>query len=160
MILFHFDVLALPADTLATRQPSPEGRRLWNTFWDRYQGRVVLVVEDGTDTGVLADWLKKEGFKPSIIHLSKPVWPLDSTARAEAVWDIQTSMGKVDWYIDSDADTVARTLHKGIPSLLVAVPHFARPEWHENETLRSWDVVVSELDQQALKKSERSWRDL
>lgn len=160
MILVHFDVLALPADTLPTRQPSLEGRRLWNTFWDKYQGRVILTGPHDLNEAVLGDWLKKEGYKPSIIQLAKPPIVEGRSPRADVVWDVQGVMGRIEWYVDNDADTVARALKMGIPSLLVAVPHFGRPEWHQEESIKAWDVVVSELEQQALKKSERSWRDL
>jgi hypothetical protein len=160
VILVHFDVLALPAATLATRQPSLEGRRLWNTFWDKYQGRVVLTAPHDTNEDVLSDWLKKEGFKPSIIQLAKADIVEGASPRADVVWDVQGVMGRIEWYVDTDPETIARALQMGVPSLLVAVPSFARPEWHQDETIRAWDVVVSELEQQALKKSERTWGDL
>lgn len=160
MILVHFDVLALPSETLITRQPSPEGRRLWNTLWDYYQGRIVLTVSENTDVSVLAEWLKKEGYKPSVIHPAPDFHRSESTPRADAIWQVHSSMGSVEWYIDTDADTCARAVRMGIPTLLVAIPVFQRPEWHEPEGFRGWDVVVSELEAQAIKKSERNWRDL
>lgn len=157
MILIHFDVLALPSESLITRQPSSEGRRLWNTFWERYQGRVVLSLEYNTDEVLAGEWLKKEGYKPSIIQTAKAYSREGSTPRADVIWDTQGIMGRIDWYIDSDPETVAMSLRMGIPSLLVAVPHFSRPEWHQEESIKSWDVVVSELETQAMKKSERTW---
>lgn len=161
MIVVHFDVLAMPSESLITRQPSPEGRRLWSTFWDRYQGRIVLVADTNTPSDLLQEWLKKENYKPSMIQVADDYHRADSTEKADAVWRVQSTMGRIDWYLDTDPDTCSRTLAMGIPTLLVAVPLIPRPEWRESSfDIKSWDVVVTELETQAVKKSERSWGDL
>lgn len=161
MIVVHFDVLAHASESLITRQPSSEGRRLWATFWDRYQGRIVLVADAGTSTDILGEWLKKENYKPSMIQVVDEYHRDGSTPKADAVWKVQSTMGKIDWYLDIDPDTCAQTLGLGIPTLLVAIPLIPRPEWRESDTdIKSWDSVVTELEIQAVKKSERTWREL
>lgn len=157
MIVFHLDVLATPSDTLITRQPSPEGRRLWNAMFETYMGRTIVVADEGTDLAVLQEWLKREGFKPSLIHIHDSVTRVGRTPRSEAVWFISSNIGTIHWYIDTDAACCADALRMGISTLLVAIPHFQRPEWHDKQDMRSWDAVVDELNNQAIKRSERSW---
>lgn len=158
MIVFHFDVLAHPeTDGFIKRQPSTEGRRLWNTFFEEYKGRMVVVADEETDLTVLQEWLKREGFKPSLVHIASPFCRSGKTPRSEAVWYLSSNIGKVTWYIDADAACVSDVLRLGIPSLLVAVPSVARPEWHEKQDIRAWDSVVEEQDKQALFRSEKTW---
>lgn len=160
MIVVHFDVLALPdTDGFIKRQPSSEGRRLWNTFFEVYKGRMVVVADEETDLTLLQEWLKREGFKPSMIHIASPFCRSGKTPRSEAVWYLASNIGKVTWYLDTDPECCADVVRLGIPTLLVALPAFHRPEWHEKQDLRPWDSVVDELNKQAMKKSEMSWDD-
>lgn len=160
MIVVHFDVLAQPSESLITRQPSVEGRRLWNTFWDRYQGRTILTCDPETPIELLKEWLTKEYYKPSLIQQADEYERSGSTPRADAVWKVQSTLGKVDFYLDTDPDTCSRTIAMGIPTLLVAVPHFIRPEWNREQTLREWTSVVNELETQASRKSMKKWDEL
>lgn len=160
MIVVHFDVLALPAtDTFIKRQPSTEGRRLWNTFFDQYKGRMVVVASEDTDLALLSEWLKREGYKPSLIHVASQFVRSGRTTRSEAVWHVSSTVGKVTWYLDSDPQGCADVVRLGIPTLLVAVPSFQRPEWHDKDSIRPWDSLVEELESQAIKKSEMTWGD-
>jgi hypothetical protein len=47
----------------------------------------------------------------------------------------------------------------GIPTLLLTVPDTIRLEWNEEKVLKSWDVLVEEIESQALAKAERTWRE-
>lgn len=159
MIAMHLDVLALPSDSLITRQPSPEGRRLWNTLFEAYKGRMVIIADYGTDEEILKQWLIRENFKASIIHVSNGFARDGYTERSESLWWVNTSIGKPIWYVDVDADSCAAAVTMGIPTLLVAIPHFQRPEWVDKPSVRPWDSVVSALEEQALRKNEMSWGD-
>lgn len=159
MIVFHLDVLASQSERLITRVPSMEGRRLWNTFFDQYKGRIVLVADEGTDLEILKEWLKRERFKPSLIHVANDLHLHKHTPRAGAVWWVNSNLGKITWYIDTDPVCCAAALSMGVPSLVVAVPTVIRPEWDERPDIRPWDSLVEELDAQALRKSEREWGD-
>lgn len=154
MIFIHFDVIAQQASSFGARPPSPEGRRLWNALFTTYQGRVALIADEGSPQEILTDWLMKEGFKPSIVHIPNGITKSGMSPKAYSVWNLSATVGKPHWYVDIDANCCAEVLRAGIPSLIVAVPLVHRPEWNEKETIRSWDSVVEELESQALKKYE------
>lgn len=129
-------------------------------MFDTFYGRIALLVDNGTDEKLVAEWLKRERFKPSLIYSTKD-WSVDgSTPRADAVWSISAELGRVEWYLDVDTETIAVVLAKGIPSLLVAVPHVTRPEWRSAKSIRGWGDIADELDKQAVLRSERSWGDV
>lgn len=157
MLVMHLDVLALPGESAATRQPSLEGRRLWNILFPAFSGRMVVLADSGANEELLLSWLKREGYKPSMVHIAKELWMDGSNPRADAVWDISAVFGKVSWYVDVDPETCAYTIAKGIPTLLVAVPTISRPEWREPKAVRGWDAITQEIDQQQRIRAEREW---
>lgn len=156
MILFNFSVLARPAETLALRQPDPDGRKIWNVLFDDSIGRMCLVINEDYDRSVIEHWLKKEGFKPSFYEILDEPSP---NLRAEKVHRISAVFGKVDWYIDNNPRTCAETLRLGIPTLLVACPYIIRPEWDGGRVIKEWDTMVEEMDNQAVKMAEKAWKD-
>lgn len=159
MIVIHFDVLATSSNKFITRQPSPEGRRLWNTFFDQYKGRMVVVADEDTDAELIKEWLKRENFKPSYVHIADSMHQSHHTARSGSVWWVNSNLGKITWYLDTDPACCADAIRMGISTLLVAVPSVIRPEWDNRPELRSWDVVVNELEAQAMRKAEKTWGD-
>jgi len=160
MLVVHFDVLALPSEEVMTRQPSPEGRKIWNLLFTPYHGRMIVLVDYGTDIAHTAEWLKREGFKASTIHETSD-WVVEgSHHRADAVWRLSADFGRVEWYIDSDLEACSVTLAKGIPTLIVAVPSVSRPEWRSPKQMRGWDKISAELDAQATRRSEKTWGDI
>jgi hypothetical protein len=159
MICIHMDVLAIPHESFIMRQPSVEGRRLWEVMFSRYKGRMVVVADHGTKLEVVQEWLKRENLKPSFIHIGSDFVRDNSTSRADAVWWVNTNMGRPIWYIDSDPDTCAAAVKMGIPTLLVAIPSFQRPEWYDSPGVRPWDSVVKEVEEQALRRNEMSWKE-
>jgi len=159
LIIVHFDVLANEGPSFIQRQPSIEGRRLWNALFEVYKGRVVVAATESTDLMLIQEWLKREGYKPSLIHIADPFARSGRTPRAEAVWHLASTVGRPHWYIDTDAACCADVLRLGIPSLCVAVPSVQRPEWHEKEPPRAWDDLVEEIEAQSLLKREKTWGD-
>lgn len=159
MIVVHFDVIASPSERFITRTPSPEGRRLWNTFFEMYKGRIILLADEDTDSNLMKEWLKRENFKPSLIHIADGMHLSSHTSRSGAVWWANSNIGKITWYLDVDPACCADALRMGIPTLLVAVPTVIRPEWSERPQMRAWDAVVGELEAQAIKRSEKNWGD-
>lgn len=160
MILFNFDAIALPSDTLGTRQPSTEGRRLWDTLFQKYMGRTLVVVDSQYKLELVKEWLKRENFKVSAIHQT-PVMVRDgNTPASEAVWHIASAVSRPHFYIDVDPETCRIVNDQGIPTLLLTVPKYLRPEWNQPQAKRSWDVVVDEIEARAMQKSEATWGDL
>jgi hypothetical protein len=159
MLVIHFDVLALPAEELVERLPSSEGRKLWNVLFDKYMGRIVVIIDAETDLHFAQEWLKRERFKASVIHQALDMYEDRATARSEAAWLVAAQLGRMDWYLDTDPATCAAMLAKGVPTLLVAVPSVMRPEWRSPRSVRGWDAITSEIDEQALRRAEKTWGD-
>lgn len=156
MLVFSFDALAAPNEELGARQPIPEGRRLWNIFAGAYNGRIAVLATGISNTPVLLEWLKKEGFKASTVDL---IEDSSSQAKIDRVLSLNAVYGKIDWYIDIDPMAVAGVLRSGIASLLVSIPHTIRPEWVDGRKVKGWDTLVEEIDRQALAKAERTWNE-
>ena len=157
MIVFNFSVLARPAETLSLRQPDSEGRAVWGAFFDKYMGRIILVCNEDYDRNQFTEWLKREQFKASMLDF---IDATDPVLRAEKVHRVGSAAGRIDWYIDNDARTCAETLKLGIPTIVVAAPYIVRPEWDGGRKIKEWGSLVDELDTQALKAAERTWRDV
>ena len=58
--------------------------------------------------------------------------------------DIAKSKGRVDLFIDPDADYCAAALASGIPTILFASPIFVRT----TRKIKQWDDLISEVDRQ------------
>lgn len=157
MIVFNFDVIARPGDSLELRQPDPEGRAIWRMMFEHYTGRICVISDVEYTRFQFEDWLKREQFKASVYEfLDVP----DAVLKAERIHIIGSTFGRITWYVDNDALACAETLKLGIPTLLVASPYIVRPEWGGNKTIKEWGALVNEMDSQALKASEKSWREM
>lgn len=158
MVIFGFDVLAHAGEELGARQPTVEGRKLWNMVFPMYEGRICVLAHGLEDkkTPILMEWLKRENYKAGAIDLTYETSP---DAKLERIRSIQAGYGRIEWFVDTDPAIVARTVHEGIASLLVSIPSIPRPEWVEGRDIRGWNELTKELDAQALAKAERQWND-
>ena len=156
MIIFSFDVLAAPNEELGARQPIAEGRRLWNIFAGAYNGRIAVCATGVTNTPILLEWLKREGFKASTVGVIESD---TSQTKVDRVMSMNAVYGRIDWYIDVDPSAIAGVAHSGISTLLVTIPHTIRPEWVDGRKVKGWDTLVSEIESQTLAKAERTWND-
>ena len=156
MIVFNFDVLARPNEDFAQRVPIREGMELWKDMWETHMGRLGLVVDECKDRFILEHWLKTNNVKAAVYEILDTTKP---TLKAEKVHHIGMAIGRSGWYIDVDPHTIAETLRLGIPSLLVANPYILRPEWAGEPTVRPWDDLVTEIDNQKLMQAEKEWGD-
>lgn len=157
MLIFNFDVLARPGKDLATRQPDPDGLRLWAMFHEHSLGRIALVVDQDVDMYVFEHWLKVNNVKASVYEVLDVVAP---DLKAEKVQRLAATLGKVDWYVERDPVAAAHTLRLGIPTLVVANPYVVRPEWTDASGGRTWDTLVKEIDRQAIMKAEKQWGEM
>lgn len=158
MIVLSFDVLAHVGDELGARQPTLEGRKIWNMLFSMYHGR-ICVLASGVDTDktpILMEWLKREGYKAGTIDL---VYERNPDAKLERVRAIQAGYGRVDWFIDTDPSTIAKVIHEGIATLLVSIPTTVRPEWETPRNVKGWDILTQEINAQALARAEKQWRE-
>ena len=156
MILFNFSVLARPADSISLRQPDPQGLYIWRMMHDQSVGRICLVVNEDYTKMTMEDWRKKEGIKPSFYEMLDESDPI---LRAEKINRIGAVFGKPEWYVDNDPRTCAETLKLGMPTMLIASPYLVRPEWSNMKVIKEWNVLVEELDTQALRAAEKTWRE-
>lgn len=156
MILFNFDVLARPGESLALRQPDPDGRAVWSMLFDKYTGRICVISNTEYDRAQFEEWLKREQFKASVYEFVDQV---DPVLKAERVHIIGSSFGRINWYVDNDPRVCSETLKLGVPTLLVACPYIVRPEWDMGRKVKEWGSLVDEMDSQALKAAEKTWRD-
>jgi hypothetical protein len=156
VILFNFSVLARPADSISLRQPDPQGLYIWRMMHDQSIGRICLVVNEDYTKMIMEDWLKKEGIKPSFYEMLDES---DPVLRAEKINRIGAVFGKPEWYVDNDPRTCAETLKLGMPTMLIASPYLVRPEWSNMKVIKEWNVLVEELDTQALRAAEKTWRE-
>lgn len=157
MIVLSFDVIARPGDSLAIRQPDPDGRAVWSMLFDKYTGRLCVVSTTEYDRSQFEEWLKIEKFKASTYEF---IDHTDPVLIAEKVHTIGSAFGRINWYVDNDPRVCSETLKLGIPTLVVACPYIVRPEWDSGRRIKEWGSLVDELDVQALKAAEKTWRDL
>jgi hypothetical protein len=158
MIVFTFEVIANRSSDIGASQPNNHGRKLWNMLFPTYNGRICLLV-DGVDKSqheLIMQWLKKEGFKPGSIDFH---WETGSDNRLDRVRAVHAAYNRIDWYVDINPETVAKVLKEGIPTLLMTVPYTVRPEWDKPRTIVGWDEITKEIETQALKNAERTWRE-
>lgn len=156
MILINFDALAVPGSELGSRLPRPETRKLWNSLIAGYNGKITIMATGITNTPLLLEWLKREGYKATTVDIISGTHPDDKVDR---VASMNAVYGKINWYIDIDPIAVAKVAHMGIPTLLLTVPDIVRPEWVDERVPKSWESLVDEIESQALAKAERNWHD-
>jgi len=156
VILLNFSVIARPAESLPLRQPDSDGRSIWNMMHAHYMGRICLIVDEDYQQDLLETWLKSEKFKPSVYQIIDEKRP---DLKAEKIHRVGAIFGRPSWYVDNDPHVCAHTLALGIPTLLVACPYVLRPEWVQQKDMRKWDDLVEEMNSQALRAAERSWKD-
>jgi len=158
MIIVTFDVIANRAKEIGSSQPNNHGRKLWSMLFGTYNGRICLLV-DGVNTNehqLVMEWLKKEHYKPGSIDFH---WESGSDNRLDRIRAVHAMHSKIDWYVDTDPSTVSKAIKEGIPSLLVTVPHVIRPEWNEQRKIVEWNTLANTIEEQALKKAERAWKE-
>lgn len=156
MIIVNLSVLSRGADSVGSRQPTPEGRAVWSMLFNQYMGRILVVSDEDYDRSHFSDWLKMAGYKASSFEcLYEPLPDL----KAQRIHLLGAAFGKIEWYVDSDPKVCAETTALGIPTMLISVPFIIRPEWDKEREIRQWDTLVEEMETQALKAAERTWRE-
>lgn len=156
MILINFNAIASPGDEIGARIPRQEMRRLWGALNAGYNTKMAIMATGITNTPVLLEWLKREGYKATTVDI---VEEDNINVTIDRVSAFNAVYGKINWYVDIDPIAIAKVAHMGIPTLLLTVPDTIRPEWSEEKTIKSWDVLVEEIESQALAKAERNWRE-
>lgn len=158
MLIVTFDVLAYPtADkvmSIGARQPSHEARKLWHALYNQYHGNLIIMATGTSRADLVEGWAKLEGYKYAHIDAVESKKPEDIRDR---VREFNAIYGKIHWFVDSDPRTVKLVMEDAIPSLLVGLPAFVRPEWRENtqKEHQLWADLVKEIEVQTLYRAEK-----
>ena len=156
MIIFTFDSLAyenIDKTALAgARQPIPDTRRVYEGMYERYSGRIIILGDDSVKLDMLDQWAKREGLKFASVDVCVG---RGAKAIRDRVRDLNAVYGKIEWFVDTNPETVTLVMQDAIPSLLVCLPNFVRPEWRDNKPRerRVWDDLTKELEVQSLYRS-------
>lgn len=113
-----------------------------------------MVVDDAPSNEMLEHWLKLNQIKAVMYEI---IGTREPKVKAEVVARIMAASGSRGMYLDTDPETVANTMKDGLSSLLVCQPFVVRQEWASPKQMRSWDTLVTEVEQQALARSEKNW---
>lgn len=154
MILFNFDVLARPNKDFGARIPDPDGILLWRAMHEQTLGRVAVTAGMAPSKELVEHWLKINQIKASSYDL---VDSDDPKIIADKVQLYLAAAGGRHMYFDINPDVVAITLSMGIPSILVCHPFVVRPEWHSPKSMKSWETLTEEINQQKLARAEKVW---
>jgi hypothetical protein len=156
MIVFTFDVLAYSntdkATAVGARQPIPEGQKLYESLYHRYHGKVIILGDGNFSAIQLSDWAKREGYKFAYADVTQGTGP---EAFRDKLRDLNAAYGKIDFFVDTNPETITLVMKDAIPCLLMALPQFVRPEWRDNKPKerKVWDELARELEVQSLYRS-------
>jgi hypothetical protein len=153
MLVFTFDVLAYAnidkAMAVGARQPIPEGQKLYESLYHRYHGRTIILGDGDISALQLGEWAKREGYKFAHADVTRGRGP---EAFRDKLRDLNAVYGKIDFFVDTNPETITLVMKDAIPCLLMALPQFVRPEWRDNKPKerKVWDDLTRELEVQSL----------
>jgi hypothetical protein len=155
LVVLSIEGVLSKSPDLRTEPPSIVGKVLFESLKDRHR---VLLLSVGNDVELVRSWLLKERFKnyasvqcmPKNTALSVPAW------KASVVREMLSEGWDIAMFIDSDPKAVQSVFLEGVPSLLVASPQYARPEWRPDSErhIKPWDDLVSIIEKESLAKDE------
>ena len=136
---------------LRNSPPIQSSRILFDTLKATYQ---VVFLSTEPDQVLVRSWLKKEHFLKYATVFCRPassiLTPVDW--KMAQVRELQADGWSIAYFMDTDPQAVEAAFLEGLPSLLMASPHYARPEWRPDTThaVRPWDTLVSTLEKENL----------
>lgn len=133
----------------AARQPIPDSQRIYEALYARFSGRIIILGDSSIQANMLEQWAKREGYKFAHVDTARGKEPKDIRDR---VRDINAAYGKIEWFVDVNPETVRLVMQDAIPSLLVCLPNFVRPEWRDNgpRERKVWTDLTREIEVQSL----------
>jgi len=156
MLIFTFDALAyenIDKGALAgARQPIPDTRRMYEAMYERYSGRIIIMGDSTIKIDMLDQWAKREGLKFASVDVAQGKGP---KAVRDRVRDLNAVYGKIEWFVDTNPETITLVMQDAIPSILLCLPNFVRPEWRDGKPRekRVWDDLTKEIEVQSLYRS-------
>ena len=146
--------LLVEGTDLKASPPTRHGRLLYEALKSQYQ---ILLVTTDPSAELARAWLKREhltGFgsvytRPTTTILSAVDW------KVAQIREMQSEGWPVMLYADSDPAAVRAAYLAGVPTMLVASPHFGRPEWRPDadRSIKPWDALVDTMEQEHLLKA-------
>lgn len=159
MLVVTFDALAYDrteeGQLPAARQPIPDSQRIYEALYARFSGRIIILGDSTIPVEMLEQWAKREGYKFAHVDVAKGTGP---KAVRDRVRDINAAYGKIDWFVDTNPETVQLVMQDAIPSLLLCLPNFVRPEWRDNgpRERKIWSDLTREIEVQSLYRNTES----
>jgi hypothetical protein len=139
----------------ASRSPIQSGLRLVAALKQMYK---LVFITDELDVVPVEHFLKVNQAPEWAYLLARREWQADADATEARLQQLDTLRGDlgmaVALYLDADPQAVAGAMMKGIPSLLMAHPQYARPEWRPDDErgVKSWaEIQAGVLRQKELK---------
>jgi len=121
--------------------PIPDGIKLFRVLATNY--RVVFSSEQSK--AQTEHWLKSNMILGYADVYDSSVFFHGQELRSRHI-DVAKSVGKVELYIDADADFCAEALSKGIPAMMFAAPKFVRT----TRNVKPWQDLTDEVERQKL----------
>lgn len=153
LIVLSVEGILTKAPDLHTEPPTILGKTLFATLKDQHR---LLLVSTNPDHALVKEWLLKERFKGYATLQCKPRNSAlsDSNWKASIVREMLSEGWEVGAFFDADPASVQAVFMEGVPSLLLAAPQYARPEWRPDseKSIRPWDQLVSTIEKEALVK--------
>lgn len=159
MLVVTFDALAYDrteeGQLPAARQPIPDSQRIYEALYARFSGRIIILGDDTVPVAMLEQWAKREGYKFAHVDVAKGIGP---KAVRDRVRDLNAAYGKIDWFVDTNPETVQLVMQDAIPAMLLCLPNFIRPEWRDNgpRERKIWSDLTKEIEVQSLYRNTES----
>jgi len=153
MVIVTFDALAYDrteeGQLPAARQPIPDTQKVYEALYARFNGRIIILGDSSIRAEMLEQWAKREGYKFSHVDVARGDKP---EAIRDRVRDLNAAYGKLDWFVDVNPETVKLVMQDAVPSMLLCIPNFIRPEWRANvpRERKVWSDLAHEIEVQSL----------
>jgi hypothetical protein len=121
--------------------PIPDGIRLYRVIAEHYR----TVITSDMSQAKTEHWLRSNMiFGYAEVYDQR--YFFEGQALRHRQIDYAQGQGKVELFVDADADYCAYALSKGIPSLMFAHPKFTRTK----RPVKQWDALSDEVERQRL----------
>lgn len=135
-----------PDDSFAASKLISAGAVLYHSL--KQTTKIVLYCDE-PDGEKVSYWLKAHGFRDHLDTLYS-LEPVDRILGRSELIERTRRMGSLDLLIEADPALGAKALSLGVPTLLLTVPTYTRPEFYPDaeRTPLPWGDLVGELDRQ------------
>lgn len=124
-----------------TGDPIPEGIKLYRILAEHYR---VVIASDMSEA--LTDHWLRSNLIIGYAEVYDDRFFFEGQALRSRQLEIAMSKGKVELFVDPDADYCAEALSKGVTAVLFAAPKFVR----RTRMIKKWDDLRDEVEKQKM----------